>query len=487
MAIKKQGLSKSTFIRGLQCHKSLYLHKKRYFLRDRLSPEQLARFKRGTNVGVLARSLFPGGIDVSPPTHFQYARSIEQTQQLIDQKFPVIYEAAFKYDGVLVALDILEYRDGKWYAYEVKSSLAVSDTYLYDAALQYYVIQGSGLELADISIVYMNRDFVLRGHPDLTQLFNSKSVLNEVRALQVWIRIEVSAQFKVLELQKSPDIKIGPHCNQPYPCDFQGHCWKHIPKNSVFRLNWLSKDQQFELYIKRILMPENIPDDYFSEQDQHIKLTAHKAQVSHMDVPFIRNYLRDINIPVCFIKIWYHRPAIPAFHETHPYEPLPFFIGIAFHSGDENELALNHRFIGTGENPFVVCYNFINTYLDLCSSIITYNDPYFYSLLQKTTKAKLLKNSLPFFDLHNLVHQNHYYNPNTWGQSDLFTLGRLFLQNDAIEDTLFNSETEASLIYTGLNTNTSLPIGFEDKMINTTNHLLRSIAGFYNQLKEITG
>jgi hypothetical protein len=53
-------LSKSTFIRGLQCEKSLYLHKKRPFLRDRLSPEQLAKFSRGTNVGVYAQELFPG-------------------------------------------------------------------------------------------------------------------------------------------------------------------------------------------------------------------------------------------------------------------------------------------------------------------------------------------------------------------------------------------------------------------------------------------
>jgi len=52
--MEKHVLSKSTFIRGNQCLKSLYLNKKRPFLRDKLSPEQLEKFRRGHNVGFLA-------------------------------------------------------------------------------------------------------------------------------------------------------------------------------------------------------------------------------------------------------------------------------------------------------------------------------------------------------------------------------------------------------------------------------------------------
>jgi hypothetical protein len=237
MAMKQKinTLSKSTFIRGLQCHKSLYLHKKRSFLRDRLSPEQLAKFKRGTNVGVLARHLFPGGIDASPPTHFQTARAVVTTRELVDKNQPVIYEAYFSYNSVVVALDILEHKNGKWYGYEVKSSLAISETYLNDAALQYYVISNCGIELEDFSIIYMNKDYVLKGDLDLSQLFLSQSVLEEARSRQPMIAEEIAAQLQVVELPKSPAIDIGPHCNKPYPCDFQGHCWKHVHQNSIFR------------------------------------------------------------------------------------------------------------------------------------------------------------------------------------------------------------------------------------------------------------
>ena len=46
----KYRLSKSTFIRGLQCEKSLYLYKYHYKLKDPTSPSLQAVFNQGTNV-----------------------------------------------------------------------------------------------------------------------------------------------------------------------------------------------------------------------------------------------------------------------------------------------------------------------------------------------------------------------------------------------------------------------------------------------------
>ena len=57
-------LSKSQFIRGLQCHKSLYLHRYHPELRDELSSSQEALFQSGKDTGLLAQELFPGGITI---------------------------------------------------------------------------------------------------------------------------------------------------------------------------------------------------------------------------------------------------------------------------------------------------------------------------------------------------------------------------------------------------------------------------------------
>jgi len=54
-------LSKSSFIKGLQCEKHLTFINIIMIRWIELSDMQKAIFKRGTNVGELAHKLFPGG------------------------------------------------------------------------------------------------------------------------------------------------------------------------------------------------------------------------------------------------------------------------------------------------------------------------------------------------------------------------------------------------------------------------------------------
>ena len=54
-------LSKSLYIRGLQCHKSLYLDRYQPELRGEPTPELEALWKSGHEVGDFAHMLFPGG------------------------------------------------------------------------------------------------------------------------------------------------------------------------------------------------------------------------------------------------------------------------------------------------------------------------------------------------------------------------------------------------------------------------------------------
>jgi hypothetical protein len=236
--MEKHLLSKSTFIRSVQCLKSLYLHKRRPFLRDRLSAEQLAKFRRGTNIGILAQQLFPGGINLQPKSPAQYRKAVKETSEYLSKnKDQIIYEASFQSDQILVILDILVEIEGKTYAYEVKSSKVISQTYLQDAALQYYVINNSGIKLEDFYIIYVNEDIDTENwealnEVDASKIFIKKSVIEDVLELQPFIQSHIPKAKEVLFLKHSPEIDVGPHCQSPYPCDFIGHCWKNIKKNS---------------------------------------------------------------------------------------------------------------------------------------------------------------------------------------------------------------------------------------------------------------
>ena len=250
--MEKHLLSKSTFIRGNQCIKSLYLNKKRPFLRDRLSPEQLAKFRRGTKLGIIAQQLFPGGIDVGPKSYRQYEKKLLETQEVIsNHSNNILYEAGFQYDRLLVFLDILVHNNDSWYAYEVKSALHVSDTFLLDAAFQYYVITNSGLAIDDFYIVYINKAYQFDGTLNLEELFLKESVLERILPMQDYIKEKAEEEKAALNLEKSPPIEPGVHCTNPYPCDFIGHCWKKIPKEQWPVINYQSED--FYSFVDNVL------------------------------------------------------------------------------------------------------------------------------------------------------------------------------------------------------------------------------------------
>jgi len=244
-------LSKSTFIRSNQCLKSLYLNKKRPFLRDKLSPQQRAKFQRGHKIGELAQQLFPGGIDMRPKSPSQYQKRVLEVKHLIDTNSQnIIYEASFQYDQLLAILDIFVKSGDEWTAYEVKSSLGISDTYILDSAFQYYIISNYGIKLKDFNLIHIDPDYEFEGQPEIDKLFKTVSVLEEVLGLQDYVKEQAERAKATLKLEKSPDIEPGDQCTHPYPCDFIGHCWKNYPAEERPKITY--KNEDFYNFLNKI-------------------------------------------------------------------------------------------------------------------------------------------------------------------------------------------------------------------------------------------
>jgi len=320
LASEKNILSKSTFIRGVQCLKSLYLNKHRPFLRDRLSPEQLAKFSRGHSVGLLAQQLFPGGINCAPSHPAQSAKSVNKTAELIESRASVIYEAAFSYNQLIIFLDILVRTETGWHAFEVKSSLSVSETYIQDAALQYHVIEGSGIHLESFSIIYLNADYSLESSLDISQYFLRKEVTQALINKQEWIENQIIASKEALELKKSPPISVSSRCYQPYPCDFRGHCWKNL-NYPVFEIPGFSLHRKLEFIDRGIVALADIPYPELSENEKKV-IDAHKSGSEFFDKEKVRSFLGTDSLPDFYIKFTLVRMALPVFEGMKPYEPL---------------------------------------------------------------------------------------------------------------------------------------------------------------------
>lgn len=338
--MEKHILSKSTFLRGLQCPKSLYLYKNFIQLRDPSSPEQKAIFSRGNNVGILAQQLFPDGVDATPPKRSDNIAAVEKTQQLINNGIEIIYEAAFQHEQVLAILDILVKKDGEWYAYEVKSSAKISHTYLLDASLQYWVITKSGLPLSDISLININNQYVRQGNIDLNKLFNITSVLKDALRNQPLIEEKITSSKEVSSNARMPEMQIGEHCFSPYGCDFMGTCWKNIPKNSVFEITGVPKAELFNLYHSGYKTINEIPEINNLDKNANIHIQAVKTGEAKVDKTAIKTFLDKISYPLFFMDFETFMPAVPIYNNTKPYQHIPFQYSL--HHIKEKGAAVEH-------------------------------------------------------------------------------------------------------------------------------------------------
>ncbi|MRR06070.1 MAG: DUF2779 domain-containing protein [Deltaproteobacteria bacterium] len=313
-------LSKSLFIRGRQCHKSLWLQKHRPELKNELTCTQEAVFTLGHKVGNLAKGLFPGGVEV-PYEGLSHEEQLELTREAIAKGTETIYEATFLHDGIFVKADILHHGRQGWELYEVKASTKVKDYHSDDAALQFHVLRGAGIDPARVSIVHIDNSYIRTGDLDTHKLFSVADITSQVKDLQAEISQEIDSQRTMLR-GGTPDIDIGPHCNNPYECDFTGYCRAHVPKDSIFDLSCRGMDK-FSLYRQGFVRLEDIPlDKLNTSQRFQVESTVMKRDTVNREG--VRRFLDSLWHPLCFLDFETFMDPVPPFEGTRPYQQIPF-------------------------------------------------------------------------------------------------------------------------------------------------------------------
>ncbi|TND09325.1 MAG: hypothetical protein FD123_1412 [Bacteroidetes bacterium] len=322
--MEKHILSKTSYIKGLQCSKALFLYRHYPQLRDPIPPERQAQFTRGIDVGILARELFPGGIDSTVGLSRKYEQAVEKTRDLIEGGTDVIYEAAFRFNGVLIFVDILARSGNGWHAVEVKSSLRLSPVHVNDAALQYYVLKGAGLEITNFSLAHINSAYRREGDVQLNKLFNLVSVLEEIEQKEKQIALNVGEMKTMLEGSQVPARDIGDHCFSPYSCDFIGQCWKPLPEHNIFELTGLSRSDAFLLYSSGIQSITDIVNEDSLNEMARAQLRSLREMKPLVDKAKLDKFFSGLKFPLLFMDIETFMPAIPKYEGTKPFQHLPF-------------------------------------------------------------------------------------------------------------------------------------------------------------------
>lgn len=205
-----------------------------------------------------------------------------------------LFEPAFTIPGAYARADILvPVEMAGWDLLEVKSASNVWESnghikavYLQDIAFQLYVYREAGLDIRHAYLVFLNRDYVRNGAIDPNRLFRSEDVTAYVEALLPTIPGQLALLSKVLEGAAIPETPIGPHCHCPYQCGLIGHCWKHVPEDSVFSLV-RGGARSWRWWDSGIVRLTDLPSTETFTAAQAIQVEAERSNQPHFDVAVI--------------------------------------------------------------------------------------------------------------------------------------------------------------------------------------------------------
>jgi predicted RecB family nuclease len=408
-------LSKSKFVAGWQCDKQAFLNAKFPKLATPFDSATLARFAGGTRFGILAQSAWPNGVLIHSPA-FKHDAAVAWTKDLIDgDEVDVIFEAGFTALGTRVRADVMirNCETSKWDLVEVKSSSSAKEVHDVDMAIQRAVLEASGVVVGTTGVMLVDSDYV-RDDAEVTPegLFKIVDRTEEVLALLPSVISLNSHLHEVISSETMPDIKIGPHCEEPYDCQYFDYCSKDRPIDWIQNLPGFGLKKVSELESRGVI---GISDIGSTEKLNELQNRAVESTVSK--TPWVSDRLSEVlsgvGYPMRFIDFETAAPTVPLFPRTSPREVISF--QWSCHTLDSDRSLGHSDYLAGGESD--PRREFVES---LLRAVGTEGPVLVYSGYEQTTLRGLaslfpdLKSQIDdliarFVDLLNLLKENYYH------------------------------------------------------------------------------
>ena len=213
------GITKTDFMRGMQCRKMLWLDKHKPNMKV-IPPAVQKSLDAGNEFGDQAMGMFGPYEEMTiyrPGTQFPDTKAmVAKTAEHLALGTPVICEAAFVYYNNYCAVDLLRKTEQGYNFYEVKNAPAVYEQFIKDAGFQYYIMDRCRLKIGNVYIVTHG--------PDENNPFVINDVTEKAKKYATWVNDNI---WDLNRMQKEPeeiDIAPGKQCTSPYECWYYGYC-----------------------------------------------------------------------------------------------------------------------------------------------------------------------------------------------------------------------------------------------------------------------
>lgn len=219
------GITKTDFIRGMQCPKMLWLDRNKPEKKE-IPPKVRKLLDGGNAYGDSLMGMFGPYTEVReyvPETNIpDKARMVKKTAELIAAGTKIICEAAFMdHAGNYCAVDILRWDDTecRYDMYEIKNASQISERFIVDAAFQANLIRRTGLPLGRVFIVYHGEEPY-----DIEEITQTAAKYSSVIEENIGLLSDVADQHEEY------NCAMGIQCACPYECWYYSYCRDHGSK-----------------------------------------------------------------------------------------------------------------------------------------------------------------------------------------------------------------------------------------------------------------
>ncbi|MFC2062916.1 DUF2779 domain-containing protein [Chloroflexota bacterium] len=375
-------LSKTKYLAGLQCPKLLWIQVNEPERIPEIDPATQYVFDQGHLVGELAKKLYPGGTDI--PTG-DFMGNIRQAQARITER-KTLFEAGFLSGRIYSRIDILNpANEDKWDIIEVKSSTGLKDVHIDDVSFQKNCCEQLGLNIRKCYLAHINNRYVKKGDIDLDELFTLYDISAEVGEATQGISGRIDTLLEVISSPKCPELGIGKHCRDPYPCPLT-ECWDGLPEHNVFTLYYGGK-KSHELYSSGVVNIVDIPAGYKLNDKQQIQRSCLNIDEPHVDSEAIRQFLEKLEFPLYYLDFETIGPGVPLFDGTRPYQNTPFQFSLHVVRNEASKPE-HYSFLASGTgDPRPVLLDELKEIIGDSGSIIVYNQGFEEGILKDLGRA----------------------------------------------------------------------------------------------------
>lgn len=328
-------ITKNIFLCSAKCMLMAYnMHRDR---NDNIV-EELDEYERhiidqGHMIGKIARSLYQEGVLVSEK---EGAAAAARTASLMaDPAVKVIFEPAFINDGMIARADIIVREESAdtapgghdgWKLIEVKSAVydetdkKISDIkrkYLPDAAYTLMIMRSCGVEVADVSLMLISKNYRRgMGNEDLFHFFDvSSEILNHLQKAEE----RRDSVRSALNAGEPPRWSIKTACKK---CDYYKECEASAIEYPIFTLNNIKPASLNKIAALGNLSIRDIPDEFIVKSNSVIWRMMHRSVKTGRKEFIGKNFgaeLKKVQWPAYYLDF----ETLAA--------PLPFYDGLAPH------------------------------------------------------------------------------------------------------------------------------------------------------------